>query len=254
MKLYNQLIITLILISSSGVTDSQEYLRMSQNEVVYDVDVIVFSRQLSQPSAESMNNAESVKTIDVKSLPRWDRNTPLIKFIEPPKVASDSEWEVPLKEQVKQADVLSWVVLDTSMNNAIINKLNNNPTIKPIFHQKWRQPASDFLKPQYVEISHLVAQTINPNDLPQQPQNMFIQNEIYADNSIDGQVAFSKQRYTHLHVKMNLYRVNAEGEQIIYEISQQKRINLGEWQYFDHQQMGVLAKVTAVELRPEGEP
>lgn len=233
---------------------AQEYIRVTDDEVIYDVEVIVFSRQLLQPEAETMNNALSVKTEDVLILPQWDREIPLVVDIESP-TSSDSEWEVPLNEEKEkqQKDVLSWIILENEMNHPIIDKLRSNPTINPLFRQKWRQPASAFLQPQYVEISQLDTKEELTNDVNFLTQSNMIKDNIYTDNSIDGQVAFSEQRFTHLHIKMNLFRINDLGEQIVYKIAQQKRIELDEWQYFDHQQMGVLAKVTAVNFSLENE-
>lgn len=270
--------ITACLLTSTVV--AQQYLKMGQDELIYDIDVVVFARQLSQPTADSINNQVSVKTPDVVQLPQWDEKQVLLKYpeiIEPP---SDS---VPIENQADPVTVLSDVILDTSMEHPIIDRLNTNPIYKPIYRQKWRQLPSVFLNPLYVEVSNLKqAETTDDHGLPpgalnqtsinqpdtnlspfnqpnprqatfdsydyNLPATELMDADLVADYAIDGQVAFSEQRFTHLHVKMNLYRINAEGEQIVYELSQQKRIQLDEWQYFDHQQFGVLAKVTAVKL------
>jgi hypothetical protein len=259
-KLFTSLLTGCLLTSAVA---AQQYLEMRQDELIYDIDVVVFARQLSQPSAESINNQASVKTEDVFKLPVWDGEQDLLQYPAPIEPPSDS---VPIENQANPVNVLSDMVLTNSMNHPIIDRLKVNPTYKPIYRQKWRQLPSAFLNPQYIEVSNLMPTEANANnelnqsDMSQSNispadlnRSSLIQPDVFmadliADYSVDGQVAFSEQRFTHLHVKMNLYRINAEAEQIVYELSQQKRIELDQWQYFDHQQFGVLAKVTAVKL------
>ena len=234
---------------------AQEYLKLQQDGVIYDVDVVVFARLLSQPSAININNKPINKSENLMTLPEWDRQQPLLVYPEP--VSENSaEWQLPLSEQPKHVDVLSWVILDQSMNHAIVDRLQANPGIKPLFHRKWRQPPSPFTQPQFVEVSTLpVTSESLPSDqvddMERQYFNRQVQTPLVADYSIDGQVAFSKRKFSHLHVNMNLYRQNTEGETIIYRIAQQRQIEIGEWQYFDHPQFGVLAKVTQVKLEPK---
>lgn len=264
-------LVTGCLLTSTAM--AQQYLEMHQDELIYDIDVVVFARQLSQPSAESINNQASVKSEEVLKLPVWDGEQDLLLYPEPIEPPSDS---VPIENQANPVNVLSNLILTHSMDHPIINRLKVNPTYKPIFRQKWRQLPSEFLNPQYIEVSNLIqteANTYNePNQAGMNPTDMnpadmnqldvsptglnrtslnqpyVFNTDLVADYSVDGQVAFSEQRFTHLHVKMNFYRINAEAEQIVYELSQQKRIELDQWQYFDHLQFGVLAKVTAVKL------
>ncbi len=248
------------LIASFGIAllaqsiSAQEYLNLKQDGVIYDVDVVVFARNLAQPDAESIKQAASVKTENVLNLMPWDGETELMKYpqISQPQNGQDDEWQVPIEERAAPVRVLSWLILSNSLNHPIINRLNANPTFKTIYRQKWRQPATSFSNPKYVEVSNLPSNSVDHlgSDFN---NNGFGTVNLHDDFSIDGQVAFSKQRFTHLHVKMNLFRQNQNNEQISYEISQKKRIELGQWQYFDHQQFGILAKVTAVSLKPGSE-
>ncbi|MCF6320052.1 MAG: peptidoglycan binding protein CsiV, partial [Proteobacteria bacterium] len=239
-----RLIILMTCCAITSAVAAQQYLDLRQDGYIYDVDVVVFTRVLSQPTAESINNKALVKSEDVLVLPFWDRQQDLFQY---PEVAEPPSDSVPIENQANPVRVLSDVILSTSMDHAIVNRLKVNPSFTPVYRQKWRQVPSAFLHPKYIEVSNLnQSQPIGGNKL--NPSN-FIVNETLPDYSIDGQVAFSRQRYSHLHVKMNLFRVNSEGDQIIYELSQQKRINLGRWQYFDHQQFGVLAKVTSIKLK-----
>ncbi len=272
--------ILIVLSLYSGLSEAQDYLRLSHSNTVYDVDVVVFARQLAQPSTATINNASLVNTDEAKLLPDWDYETLLFKSpeINPEADENQSEWQVPLGQDKPQMDALAWINLDRSMDHGIISRLLSNPTIKPLLHNKWRQPATPFLDPQYVRltsfdverpplISHTDETTglaeVSDNDTSLRDQTSQVglysgiletENTLVSDYSVDGQLAFSKQKFTHLHVKLNLYRVNHEGEQIIYKIAQQKRIKLGEWQYFDHQQFGVLAKVTVAEPNIEKTP
>lgn len=236
---------------------AQQYLDMKQDAHIYDVDVVVFARRLSQPTTELINNKASVKGEDVLVLQPWDGEQSLLQYPQATELPNNT---VPIENQAKPVKVLSNVILSTSMNHPIINRLVANPTFKPIYRQKWRQAPSAFLKPQYIEVSTLPvntqnqghsvnSQTLNNN---YSNQSNFVIHDKLADYTIDGQVAFSSQRYMHLHVKMNLFRINIDGQKVVYELSQQKRIDLDQWQYFDHQQFGILAKVTAVKLN-EGE-
>jgi len=227
----------------STAASAQQYLNMKQDGHIYDVDVVVFGRQLSQPPLDTINNKASIKSEDALVLPPWDGEQELFQYPEKEILTTDS---VPIEKQASPVKVLSHVILNTSMDHAIVNRLAANPTFKPIYRQKWRQAPSAFLKPQYIEVSNLnQSQTFNENH---SNHSNFIIHDMVSDYSIDGQVAFSSQRYMHLHVKMNLFRMNPDGEKIVYELSQQKRIDLDQWQYFDHQQFGILAKVTAIEL------
>ena len=252
-------VILLLLLSQTAL--AQEYLQLNQDQVVYDVDVVVFARRLAQPSTDTYNNAPLVQAGLIRTLELWDQEMPLFIYPEPEVATEEAseEWQVPIEEQPKLVDVLSWVMLSNTMVHPIVDRLAVNPNFKPLMHQKWRQPATQFLQPEYVKLSQIEStesedesqQSIEANE--PMMTNMFPVETIHPDYSIDGQVAFSKQRFTHLHVKMNLFRVNADGEQIIHRIAQQKQVDLGEWQYFDHQQFGVLAKVTEVSLNPPTE-
>lgn len=249
------LLICTFLLSTINPIHAQEYLNLKQDEVIYDVDVIVFARQLAQPEKDTIKSKSSIKTDDVLTLMPWDKETPLMQY---PQITdrpenADENWQVPIEEQALPVQVLSWIVLSNSMNHPMINKLETNPALKPLYRQKWRQPATSFTDPQYVEISNspiIMDDQFNPAFGGENTSQV---TELKDDYSIDGQMAFSKQRFTHLHLKMNLYRQNINAEQIVYEISQQKRVELDEWQYFDHQQFGVIAKVTAVSLKEENE-
>ncbi len=254
MKITMPINTVLMILLLSHSTQAQEYLQLNQDEVVYDVDVVVFARRLAQPSTETFNNAPLVDTETSRTLELWDQAMPLFIYQEPKTAVEEptEDWQVPIDEQPQWVDVLSWIMMTNTMDHPVIERLEVNPNLKPLMHQKWRQPATDFLQPEYVKLS-LIEATEQPVEDDASMPTLFPTKSLQPEYTINGQMAFSKQRFTHLHVKMNLFRINAEGEQIIHRIAQQKRVEMGEWQYFDHQQFDVLAKVTAVELTPPAE-
>ncbi len=268
---------------------AQEYIHLTDDNLAYDVDVVVFARNLSQPSATTMTNR--FLDIDLASIPLLKNNDdlPLFKPLIPENPAESSEgsilevneddnWQVPLSEQNNDTQALVWLLLNQNSRHPIIERLNINPSINPLFHQQWRQPATDFLAPEYIAISSIKPaeelfyevgdEPIDPINEPFETTSASTEDNddtsitenqpvmSFPDFSFDGMVSFSKQRYTHFTVKMNFYRQDAEGQQLIYNINQKTRIELGQWQYFDHQQFGVIVKVVAVDnpLNQEQQP
>jgi len=259
----------IILIASWGWAQAQEYIPLTDDKLVYDVELIVFARNLSQPTASTVNNQitdvdKTTKSlfVNVSDLPLFKSNSNLSP--DDASANSNENWQVPLDDNKTTMEALVWLFISHNMSHPIILRLNNNPTIKPLFHQKWRQPATEFLSPEYVAISN-IEKTSEPStdetDLIETPAlqpiqiNEFDFNDVlntFPDFSFDGVVAFSKQRFTHFQVKINFYRLDEEGQQLVYSINQKTRIKLDQWQYFDHQQFGVLAKVVTVK-KPQDE-
>jgi len=213
-----------------------------------------------------------VVTEDRRYLKLWAPEWPLLNHPEvapqPDETKDDETRQVHIEEQPHEADALEWMAFPSNAAPTVMRRLPANLTLKPLLHRKWRQPATAFLNPEYVAVTSLPWTPEPAAELGDDPANAamtestssneplnplaeyFPQKTTHPDYSIDGQVAFSQQRFTHLHVKMNLFRINEAGESIVHAISQQRRVNMGEWQYFDHQQFGVLAKVTEVSLQP----
>ena len=259
-------IIFILLTFNLGWVDAQEYLQLTDDELAYDVEIIVFGRNLDQRSSTSLNNRSTELNQLTQSLFENTENLPLFKPTEKvlPEESTQPDgenWQVPLGDEKVNMMALVWLYISQSMDHPIIDRLNNNPTIKPLFYQKWRQPATAFLSPEYVSVTgiknkveSLIEEPANQiNNVTTFDQgNVFQNNElaqarVHADFSFDGVVSFSKQRFTHFQVKMNYFRLDNEGHQLIYNMDQKTRIELAQWQYFDHQQFGVLAKVVAVE-------
>lgn len=271
----------IILIFNMGWVDAQEYMTLTDDDLAYDVEIIVFARNLSQPNLSIVVNrsTEPVQLtkplfINTEDLPLFEE-TPQIEIDELSEL-TDKNLQVPLGDDEVNMQALVWLFISQNMNHPIIERLNNNPTIKPLFHQKWRQPATEFLAPEYVAVSSIRSNHelwVNVPESEENQANNSIQNtaiqidliqnhttydneympiddftvEVHPDFSFDGVVSFSKQRFNHLQVVMNFYRIDTEGQQLVYSINQKNRIEIGQWQYFDHQQFGVLAKVVTVE-------
>jgi hypothetical protein len=250
---------------------AQNYIQRTAEEPVYDVEVIVFGHHLAQPSVETVKQAavyDQQAAVDVDFLPD-NEDWPIIKSPpdEPvdrqPAASADStssensndnaEWQVPLNEEPTEYEVLVWYLKSNQLNSPVVNLLAKNPKFKPLIRQNWRQPATPFNQPLYVKLnSHPEESSDNTEDqeptLTQQQDFSFIQDDkpAVSDFQINGQVALSQGRFTHLHIKFNYYRINQDNDVVIYASKQQRQINLDEWQYFDHPQFGVLIKVTDI--------
>lgn len=252
--------ILLLFVLVSMHCKAQDYQVLERGSWVYDVEVIVFGRQLAQPDSTNINSHLSNLDVPTKPLITDLQDLPLIKMIDDSQPEDDSDqWQVPLEGNEPQKQALIWVLLNQSMDNPVVRKLQTNPTIKPLHYQKWRQPATPFLSPEYVVVSSLNSpghvdeiDILEESDSKIEPEAS-IQEQRFSDYAFDGVVSFAKQRYDHVAVKMNYYRIDPFGENVSYAIDQKQRIQLGEWQYFDHQQFGVMVKVIAIKEEKQNE-
>ena len=240
--------ISTILLLLPFLTYSKEYQLLQSGQWVYDVEVVVLGRQLAQPDALSINNRTTDLDVPVHNLLIDYEGLPLLESL--PEDSPDADkWQVPIEGDQPKQQALVWVLLQKGMNHPVIRILQNNPSIRPLIFQKWRQPATRFLSPEYVAVS-----TINKPKVTIENDFVFNTNvqeeKIYADYSFEGVVAYSKQKFNHVTVKMNFYRHDPFGQIISYAIDQKQRIKLAEWQYFDHQQFGVMVKVTPISIEP----
>jgi len=269
-----QLVLLIVLIIGYDV-QAQNYMKRTAEEPVYDVEVIVFGRNLAQPAIESVQQAAVYSQQDaaeVNFLPP-DEDWPVIKVpsaipqeISPneqsqsatdnnsPQTPSDqSDWQVPLNEEPIDYEVLVWYLRNQHLMGPVVNLLDNNPKYKTLMRQVWRQPTTPFSQPLYVKINNFPNSTADNTE-----ESDFIQSDMIDfsfsdtdkpdknDFQINGQVALSEGRFTHLHIKFNYYRINEHNDVLVYGSKQQRQIKLNQWQYFDHPQFGVLIKVTAV--------
>ncbi|KAA3643787.1 MAG: hypothetical protein DWP95_04860 [Proteobacteria bacterium] len=250
----------------------QNYIKRTAEEPVYDVEVIVFGHLLAQPPAETIQQAlvfeqEAAATVDI--IPA-DDNWPLIKT--PPEKLADeqsqttadpntaqkpgdnSDWEIPLNEEPIDYEVLVWYLKSQQLSGPVVNLLDNNPKYKPLLRQIWRQPTTPFKNPLYVKVNSQstasAVDTFTQDDSINMDMTDFSFSPVAPpdidDFQVSGQVALSEGRFTHLHIKFNYYRINENNEVLIYGSKQQRQVELNQWQYFDHQQFGILIKVTAI--------
>lgn len=260
----------ILLVVLMGTASAQNYIKRTAEEPVYDVEVIVFGQLLSQPTVDSIQQAvifdqEAAATVDF--LPA-DEDWPFIKTqtnlaqsnsddSQLTANPQDDSWQVPLDEKPIDYDVLVWFLKTNQLAGPVVNLLDNNPKYKPLLRQAWRQPATPFNNPLYVKINTQTHDNeFSTNQSNIDDENMVIDLTDFNENltpkidirdfQVDGQVALSQGRFTHLHIKFNYYRINQQNEPLIYASKQQRQIKLNQWQYFDHQQFGVLIKVTAV--------
>ena len=239
----NKIIYLLLLTVSSA--HAQEYLRLTQDSLIYDVEVVVFARLLSQPDATTIKTNSLVLVDGLKQLPTLEDDTaelfkPVIDDASS-QVNGNDNWQVPVTDNKVAVDVLSWFKFPTTMNHPVVDRLQNNPTIKPLDYQKWRQPATNFLNPSFVYLTSNHYATA---------EDMVMNQEIMPnDFEFSGQIAYSKQKFDHVQIKLNYYRNDDSGNSITYIMDQKSRIELNEWQYFDHQQFGVLVKVSPITIR-----
>lgn len=268
-------VINSLLFLFAGAAWGQNYIKRTTEEPVYDVEVIVFGHNLTQPSADSIQQAtvfDQQKTVDISFIPA-DEDWPTIKM--PPdkqagesaqspnnpeisqeasqEAAQKSTWQVPLNEQPVIYEVLVWYLKSRQLIGSVVNLLDNNPKYKPLIRQLWRQPTTPFNKPLYVKVNSaqstpLTDPATSENTTQAWPNSKdFLAQPIeIQDFQVAGQVALSQGRFIHLHTKFNYYRINQNQEVLIYGSKQQRQIKLDQWQYFDHPQFGVLVKVTPV--------
>lgn len=239
------------------LTSAQEYQVLQPDQWVYDVEVVIFGRQLSQPDALNINSRRSNLDVPVHEILVDYKELPLLELIPQEQSADSANWQVPIEGEPPEQQALIWILLDKGLNHPVINRLQSNPTIKPLIYKKWRQPATEFLSPEFVAVTSInkpevaFENTIHITSDFQDENHQTI--EKHPDYAFDGLVAYSKQRFDHVSVKMNYYRHDPFGEVISYAIDQKQRIKLSEWQYFDHQQFGVMVKVSPIEIESSQE-
>ncbi len=275
MKIKLIILSLLLLLTVTTFSLAQNYINRHADESVYDVEVIVFGQTLAQPPQEQVMQAAVFpqdKAVNLGFIAA-DANMPKLKKPKNTPETADplkpsDQTQVPLTEVLPEYQVLVWYLLANNLSGGVVDRLASNPKYKPLIRKVWRQPVTPFDNPLYVKVNNrehtesgvgLIAEvpidyvepqptdtvedsfSFSPAPTVPAPKPLDI-----GDYEIQGQVALSRGRFTHLHIKFNYYRINNEGEAIIYATKQQKQIDLNQWQYFDHQQFGVLVKVSAV--------
>ena len=247
----------MFLLLAIQTSQAANYLPLSSGIQLYDIEVVIFARQLSQPDSFQISNREEVDLTDLNAMQTAEED--MAWLIEAEKTdQEDDQWQVPIDEkETSNAQALAWFAFnDLPSNNAVYNKLAAHPNMRALFYQKWRQPATPYRNPGFVKISNWSEDT-RTDEIDEESNNSTLVGFSYQNNeesipaepvkpdfTVRGKVAFSKQRFQHGHVDINLYRDSIDGETIIYRLDQNTQIDLDKWQYFDHPQFGVMLKVT----------
>ncbi len=238
-----------ILLLLPQITFTQEYQALHPDNWVYDVEVVVFGRQLAQPDALNINSKTSNLDVPIHELLMDHDGLPLTEALPQEDPDESGQWQVPVEGEMPDQQALVWVLMQKDMNHPVVNRLQSNPTIKPLIFQKWRQPATQFLSPEYVTVTSIIKPQVFFENEPSYAEDNPFETQlevIHEDYAFDGVVAYSKQKFDHVTVKMNYFRHDPFGELVSYTIDQKQRIKMSKWQYFDHQQFGVMVKVSPI--------
>ena len=241
-------------------TPAANYISLASGIQLYDVEVVVFSRQNQTPHSSQFNNREEVDLIEVNAMFPAETDTELL-IDEQTVNTSDEQWQVPIEgEKHSNAKALAWFALDQpAENNPVYKKLNKHPNMQALFYQQWRQPATPYSNPGFIKISNWSVDKLNDSkidqpsstivgDLYQTESDEELEFQVKPNYTVRGKVAFSKRRFQHGHVDVNLYRESQDGETLVYRITQETQIDLDQWQYFDHPQFGVMLRVKAAQF------
>jgi len=226
-----------------------DYITVENGKGVYDVEVIVFTRLQPQPPAKTIANAEFF-SLDgaVVVEPRLFEEAIYIDQ----STENTEKWNVPVEEQNQIGEALVWYQTDdTKKMYGIWQKLQQSSEYQPLLHKLWRQPFTPFSNPQYVIMDEIYEINNPMSDEPSSVLEFYSPLQNIQDQTLHGKVALSRGRFSHLHVKMNLVRVNLNEERIVYAIDESRQIQLNELQYFDHREFGVLIQVKDTQLLPE---
>ncbi len=244
-----KIIITLLLLSTH--TYAANYVSLSSGNTLYDIEVIVFARELPQPNSFEVSNQVELNLKELNVMEAANSDMPLFKSANT--IEESTEWQVPLNEKNAHTEALAWFAFDDlPTNNPVYNKIDNHPQLRALFYQKWRQPATPYRNPGYVKISNWPEDMYTPEDEAtlEHMTTDFTDDTTTkiskSDYTFRGKIAFSMQKFYHGHINVDLYRMGQDDQLILYNINQSSQINIGQWQYFDHQQFGVLMKVSTM--------
>lgn len=237
------------LIFFCGWANAANYITIDNGNALYDIQLIVFARNLPQPQGQQQAEQTWIDTTQLNPMLPVSASTPLTKPLSPASTAKQ-QLQVPMQDGQQPFKALAWFALKNDPQLLqMVKKINRQNNMRTLLFQTWRQPATPYQKPGYIKISNTV-------DEPTSTPNSFgdgLNERRLPDFTTQGKVAFSKRRYAHGHVAINLLRYNEQNEPILYRIQQKDQIKLNQWQYFDHQQFGVLMKVNKVNFNSKQE-
>lgn len=218
----------------SGWVEAANYITIDNGNSLYDVQLIVFARNLPQPLSEQHGNKAWVDTSQLNAMLPVDDDIPLVQPLPQQHSETKQPLQIPLQDQ-QPLKALAWFALENNPQLLqMVKKIDLQSNMKTLFFQTWRQPATPYHKPGYIKISNLPTEPLPTTDPAELKQ---------PDFTVQGKIAFSKRRYSHGHVALNLLRYNNNEQPIIYRLLQKSQLKLDQWQYFDHRQFGVLMKV-----------
>ncbi|WP_395375431.1 CsiV family protein [Marinicella sp. W31] len=222
------------------------YISVENGKGVYDVEIIVFTRLQPQPPAKTIANAQFIN-LDGAVLvePRLPDQEVYINQTQ----ENTEQWNVPVEEQSQTGQALVWYETDDSKKmHGVLQKLQQSQEYQPLLHKLWRQPFTPFNNPQYVIMDEIYQLNSPMDDEPISVLETFSPLQNITDKTLHGKIALSRGRFSHLHVKMNLVRVNLNDERIVYAIDETRQIQLNQLNYFDHREFGVLIQVRETQL------
>ncbi|MCF6300108.1 MAG: peptidoglycan binding protein CsiV [Proteobacteria bacterium] len=241
-----------------------EMITIENQRGVYDIEMIVFARKLPQPSASSIKNADVIDFSDARVLDHNEELLPLFQPIEEATTHTEGQndsWNIPINKKKNLMRALVWYYQNPEKDfrlTAVADKLKTDRQLKTLMHVRWRQAPTSFRRPQYIAINSAAEDDRINSEIPigeiqdsifntTEPQQRFRHEEttpqLIPDFTVSGKVAFSSGRFRHLHVKLNLIRVNEDMENIVYAIEEQRRIRVNTLHYFDHPAFGVIIKI-----------
>ncbi len=248
----------LILLSLAIPAQAANYLSLASGLRLYDVEIIVFDRDLPQLNSHQVSQKPVLDLTELNAMEPADPELPRVKSsAQDVNGQNDDQWQVPLNDQGRNVEALAWFAISNNGNSSpVFNRINSHPQMQALFYQKWRQPATPYTRPGYVKISNWPEDAMPNESETTDTMDTFVGSlhetektiTPKSDGTFRGQVAFSKRRFHHAHVNMNLFKQGADGEMITHNIKQNTQIDLGKWQYFDHQQFGIMMKVTPAQL------
>ena len=239
----------LLLLMLSWPVFSATYVTIENLEGVYDVEAIVFTRLQPQPPAKTIANAEFFNLDGAVVVePRLFEES---IYIDQTKESTE-KWNVPVEEQTQIGEALVWYADDDNKKMyGVWQKLQQSSEYQPLLHKQWRQPYTPFNNPQYVIMDEIYQVNNSMDDEPLSVVEFYSPLQNIEDQKLHGKVALSRGRFSHLHVKMNLVRVNLNDERIVYAIDESRQIQLDQLHYFDHKEFGVIIQVRKAQLKPE---
>jgi hypothetical protein len=219
-----------------------------EEDKVYDVEIIIFAYDTPLPDATTYKNSTLVNTEGSLVLEYKPED---YSFVQEIQHADSEELTLPIDGDSNDSQALIWFKHDDSFLKLkdLWEKLDKSPSTRPLLHQAWRQTASEFGNPSYVnliETEESNDDAINDNRIDDSLDDEFT-SEVLTDDLLNGKVALSKGRYLHFGHKLNLQRTYQKLDEIkamSFSLLERKQVKTDELNYFDNPWFGSIVKVT----------